>query len=54
MRTPDEIEAQLRLAGPWVLAGKSSLRSFTYEEGIDAALRWVTGASDVPPMEPPP
>lgn len=50
MRTESEIEDQI---GKALESGEngSTLFGMTYEEGVDAALRWVNGDSDEPPIE---
>lgn len=52
MRRPSnsEIEQQEGEAGARVAAGRSDYPGMTYEEGVSAALRWVLGRDEDPPM----
>lgn len=51
MRTQSEIETVLEKCAEQIGAGTSTARSMTYEEGVDAAIRWMEGTSDDNPME---
>ncbi|HEY5785231.1 MAG TPA: hypothetical protein VIT65_10680 [Microlunatus sp.] len=50
-RTSTEIDDQSAKAGDSISEGMSRWPGMTYEEGVDAALRWVTGDSDDAPMD---
>lgn len=45
--TDDEINAQADMAAD----SEKNLPGMTYQEGVEAALRWVTGEFEDPPME---
>lgn len=49
--TEAEIDEQLDLAADAADEGASKWPGMTYEQGVDAALRWATGQSDEKPME---
>jgi hypothetical protein len=51
MRTDDEIDEQMNLAVDSIDAGRSKWPGMSYEQGVDAALRWVRGESEDKPME---
>lgn len=51
VRTAAEVDAQLNRAMEAVDAGTTAWPGMTYEQGVDNALRWVTGQSDDVPME---
>jgi hypothetical protein len=51
VRTQDEIEAVKDKTYPYIEDGRSGVPGMTYEEGVEAALRWVLGDSDDDPME---
>jgi len=51
LRTPREIEKQMYAASDWSNAGSSAYDGMTYEEGVEAALRWALGEEDTPPIE---
>lgn len=46
-REEDEIDEQINAA----VESSNRWPGMTYEDGVDAALRWVTGMSDSRPME---
>lgn len=50
MRSPDEVDEQLNAAADGMDNG-SKWPGMSYEQGVDAALRWVTGITDDKPME---
>jgi hypothetical protein len=49
--TRDQIDDQLNKAAEAEETGQSSWPGMTYEQGVDAAIRWMTGESDDLPME---
>lgn len=50
MRPQAEIDEQLNLALDSEEAGRSRWPGMTYEQGVEAAIRWVTGQVDDKPM----
>lgn len=51
-RTRDEIDAQIDATGDAGIGmGASKWPGMTYEQGVSAALRWVTGDDDTAPMD---
>lgn len=50
-RSDDEIEEQISRASDSVARGSTRWPGMTYEQGVDAALRWVLGENDEAPME---
>ena len=50
-RPQEEIDEQLNQALEQEEAGGSRWPGMTYEQGVRAALDWVTGHNDTPPME---
>ena len=50
-RSQEEIAEQLDRAVQAQVDGESRWPGMSYEEGVDAALRWVTGESNDLPME---
>lgn len=50
-RTDEQIDEQLTAAMESVDNGTTNWPGMTYEQGVDNALRWVTGQSNDPPME---
>ena len=50
MRTQDEVDGQLNLAAEGVDNG-SRWPGMSYEQGVEAALRWMTGQTEDKPME---
>ena len=50
-RTVKEIESMEAEASAWSLAGKTDVRSMTYEDGVSYALQWVLGNTDEAPIE---
>lgn len=51
MRSQREIDEQLNLAVDQTMEGSSKWPGMTYEDGVENALRWVTGETDEAPME---
>lgn len=51
VRTDEEIDEQLNRAQDQVEAGGTKVPGMSYEEGVDAALRWATGQSNDAPMD---
>lgn len=53
MPVPSEadIEDQIALATAQTERGESKVPGMTYEEGVDAALRWAIGEAEEPPMD---
>jgi hypothetical protein len=51
LRTATEIENQLYKAQNWTSAGNTDVPGMTYEEGVEAALRWALGEEDNEPIE---
>ena len=52
MRTLDEIYEQQNRAAAWSEVGKTAYRSASYEDGVNDALAWVRGDTNVPaPIE---
>lgn len=51
-KTVSDIKDQLGLAGDKIAEGGSHFPGMTYEEGVDAALRWVTGQTEDLPLDP--
>lgn len=49
-RTEDEVNEQLNAANEASDSEGSRWPGMSYEEGVDAALRWVMGWGDDPPM----
>jgi hypothetical protein len=49
-RTEDEIDTVLNDAADSIEAGRSKFPGMTYEEGVQAALRWAIGQDDSNPM----
>jgi hypothetical protein len=41
--TNDLIDGQLEMAADWENAGQSSVPGMSYEQGVQAALRWAIG-----------
>lgn len=52
MRTREEIQQQEGEASVSIVEGASKVPGMTYEEGVSAALLWVTGDSDDRPIDP--
>jgi hypothetical protein len=50
-RSQEEIDSQLNMTTEAVDAGSTNWPGMSYEQGVENALRWVTGESDDPPME---
>ncbi len=51
LRTAKEIKEQLWKARDWSIADKTNYDSFSYEHGVEDALRWVLGQSDDEPIK---
>lgn len=49
-RSPEEIDKQRNRAMKQADIGGSRFRGMTYEQGVDDAIRWLTGESDDPPL----
>ena len=47
----DQINDQIDLAGHSIEKGTTAVPGMTYEDGVDAALRWAMGDSDDAPMD---
>jgi predicted secreted Zn-dependent protease len=52
MRTKEEIDNQLNLAADQEEKGGSQYPGMTYEQGVQAALLWVTEKYDETPLGP--
>lgn len=50
-RTEKEIEDQLNEAGAIIAEGGSKVPGMSYEEGVDATIRWILGHEEDPPIE---
>jgi len=50
-REPQQIEKLLGEINAQLAAGGTKYRGLSYEEGIDAAIRWLTGETDDHPYE---
>lgn len=51
MRTEDEINDQIDAAMAQMDEGGSRWPGMTYEQGVEAALRWAVGDEEMPPMD---
>jgi hypothetical protein len=51
LRTAKEVEDMLNDALPEGAEGPSKWLGMTYEQGVDATVRWVLGWTDEKPME---
>lgn len=51
MRPEDEIDEQLNRAAEAEEQGRSAWPGMTYEQGVGAALRWVTHDTDDLPIQ---
>lgn len=47
----DEVEEQINRAWESISEGTTRYRSMTFEQGVQAALSWVKGDSEDPPIE---
>ena len=47
----EDIDAQLDKALVQVNAGSTTVRGMTYEDGVDATIRWMNGDTDDKPMD---
>lgn len=50
-RKADDIDNVLNMAVAWEDHGGSAVRGMTYEQGVIAAIRWITGDSEDSPIE---
>lgn len=50
-RTQEEVDAVVDTAAEKINQGRSKFPGMTYEEGVRAALDWITGNIDDHPME---
>lgn len=46
--TKSEIEDELYEAEKWAMAGQTAYSGMTYEQGVEAALRWVLDGEENP------
>jgi hypothetical protein len=51
VRTQEEVNQQLDKVNDNINKGISKYPGMTYEEGIRAAIDWMSGESDEPPMD---
>ena len=51
MRDEKEIEKQMDKASDIAMGGSSKVPGMTYEEGVEASLRWALGHVDDAPIE---
>lgn len=51
VRTEEEVDEQMNRASESIEKGTTRWPGMSYEQGVDAALRWVTGQDDSEPME---
>jgi hypothetical protein len=51
MPSDEEVDEQLNLAAESIDKGTTRWPGMSYEQGVDAALRWATDQTDEPPME---
>lgn len=51
VRTDDEIDGVLNAAMESIDEGRARWPGMTYEQGVDAGIRWLTGEVDDNPME---
>lgn len=51
MRGEHEIREEMHDASDWVMEGRTDVPGMSYEEGVEAALRWVLGDTDDEPIE---
>jgi hypothetical protein len=51
IKSVKEIEQQLFKAQTWAFMDATDVSGLTYEQGVEAALRWVLGDDDVEPIE---
>ena len=50
-RKDEEIDNLLNTAVEWEMHGGSSVRGMTFEQGVQAGIRWVTGDTEDYPIE---
>lgn len=51
VRNDDEVDEVLNAAGAQIEQGATKYSGLTYEDGVDAGIRWLTGHDDASPME---
>jgi hypothetical protein len=51
VRTDEEIDQLLNECCDQINTGGSKFSGMTYEQGLDAAIRWLTGDADEYPLE---
>ena len=51
MRAQSEIDAQMNKASDAIEKGTTNWPGMTYEDGVSAALSWVSGLDIPPPMD---
>ena len=49
-RSDDDINHQLNTAAAWEEAGGSSVPGMSYEQGVAAAVKWLTGDTEEWPI----
>ncbi len=50
-RSEEEIDNTLNSAIAWEEKGQTAVRGMTYEQGVIAAIRWITGEIEDRPIE---
>lgn len=50
-RTQDQIDDILNECSELIDEGTSKFPGMTYEQGVEAAIRWMSGDEDTSPME---
>jgi hypothetical protein len=51
LKSATEIEKELYKAQGWTHTESTDVAGMTYEQGVEAALRWVLGEDDSEPIE---
>ena len=51
LRNTEELNDEIYRAMPWVDAGTTAFPGMTYEQGVEAALRWAIGKESERPIE---
>jgi hypothetical protein len=51
LKSKKEIEDQMYKAQSWTSEGNTDVKGMSYEEGVEAALRWVLGEESEEPVE---
>lgn len=51
-RNKREVDEQLNLCADLADSGSNPYHGMTYAEGVEAAIRWLTGDSEDPPIDP--